>query len=59
MRFSFVYENIIRRWKSDEEKASQQLCHLIDSDFAISYATYSQYYVFLILQVPARQSERL
>ena len=42
MKFLFVYENIIMRRKWNEEKASQVLCHLIDSAFDVYYATYSQ-----------------
>ena len=33
MKFLFVYENIIMHGKSNEKKASQELCHLIESAF--------------------------
>ena len=42
MKFLFVYENVIMRRKSNEEKACQLLCHLIDSEFNFYFATYSQ-----------------
>ena len=42
MKFLFVYENIIMRGESNEEKASQVLCHLVDFAFDFYYATYSQ-----------------
>ena len=41
MKFLFVSENIIMQGKSNDEKASQVLCHLIDSAFDFYYATYS------------------